>query len=295
MKRAVILVNAYTRSEHELFQPKRLRDELSALGVSADILRNGAGLVHIRADGSVACELADYDFCIYLDKDKYTSEMLEACGMRLFNRHGAVRACDDKVETLFRLAGSGLCVPETYPGLLCYTQDAPLMREGLEKIAARLGYPLIVKESYGSLGKQVYLARDFEELCAIAAQVQKKPHLFQSFVASSRGRDVRLIAVGGEAVAAMERHSERDFRSNVELGGSAREVLVTEEMRHVAAVVSRTLSLDYCGIDLLYGKEGFLVCEVNSNAFFGGIERVTGKNIAKRYAEYICDLVYGAK
>lgn len=93
----------------------------------------------------------------------------------------------------------------------------------------------------------------------------------------------------------MERHSERDFRSNVELGGSAREVLVTEEMRHVAAVVSRTLSLDYCGIDLLYGKEGFLVCEVNSNAFFGGIERVTGKNIAKRYAEYISDLVYGAK
>ncbi|MDE6667605.1 MAG: RimK family alpha-L-glutamate ligase, partial [Clostridia bacterium] len=50
---------------------------------------------------------------------------------------------------------------------------------------------------------------------------------------------------------------------------------------------------DYCGIDVLYGENGgYLVCEVNSNAFFGGIERVTGVNVARLYAEYICSKIY---
>ena len=41
-------------------------------------------------------------------------------------------------------------------------------------------------------------------------------------------------------------------------------------------------------MDFLIGKDGNpLVCEVNSNAFFKGFEKVTGINVAKKYAEYI--------
>ena len=56
---------------------------------------------------------------------------------------------------------------------------------------------------------------------------------------------------------------------------------------------ARHICPDYCGIDVLFGGDGYLVCEVNSNAFFGGIERVTGVNVAREYAQYMYEQVYG--
>jgi len=50
--------------------------------------------------------------------------------------------------------------------------------------------------------------------------------------------------------------------------------------------------LDYCGVDVLPDKDGYLLCEVNSNAFFDGIESVTGINVARAYAEYIFNEIY---
>ena len=59
-------------------------------------------------------------------------------------------------------------------------------------------------------------------------------------------------------------------------------------MKEVPLKVAFALKLDYCGIDFLLKKDGnFVLCEVNSNAFFSGFEKVTGVNVAKEYAEYI--------
>ncbi len=38
---------------------------------------------------------------------------------------------------------------------------------------------------------------------------------------------------------------------------------------------------------MLKGADGYFVCEVNSNAFFGGIEKTTGINVARAYAEHV--------
>ena len=293
MKRGVILVNAYSRMERELHQSVRLKEEFEKRGVRADILRNNFFATHIEDDGTIVSELADCDFCVYLDKDKYTSQLLERKGMRLFNRHAAVAACDDKMTTSVLLADHGIPMPKTLPGLLCYTPGERVADETLEKIAESLGFPLIVKHCYGSLGSGVFKADDMPSLRAIAEQVKCMPHLFQRFVASSFGRDRRVIVIGGKVEAAMERHSAGDFRSNLEIGGTGRAV---EPPREVAALCEKTaavLSLDYCGIDVLYGESGFYICEVNSNAFFGGIEAVTRRNVAERYVRHILDTIYG--
>ena len=55
----------------------------------------------------------------------------------------------------------------------------------------------------------------------------------------------------------------------------------------MAAKISEKLSLDYCGIDLLFGKEGYLLCEVNSNAYFKALEGATGVNVAAAYVKHI--------
>lgn len=294
MKKGLIITNGYSSSPSELNQSARMREELAKLGVDASIERNN----RFRALLSSSCEVefrGEYDFCIYLDKDKYLAQMLEKSGMRLFNCSKAIDSCDDKFQTYLDLSGCGVKIPKTLGGFLCYTAGATFSEEGLDEIERQLGYPVVVKECFGSLGKGVYLAEDRGELKALADQLIYRPHLFQQFISESSGKDVRVICVGGEVAAAMKRISSGDFRSNLELGGRGERVEADAEMKRIAAIVSERLRLDYCGIDLLLGKEGCVLCEVNSNAFFGGIEKITGVNVGKVYAEYIVEQVYGGR
>lgn len=289
MKTGTILINAYTQRESELYQPKRLKEELEKLGVSVQIKRNilPAGL----ADGEVTSEQFG-DFCVYLDKDRYAGALLEKTGLRLFNSAAAVAVCDDKMATFAALVGQGIPFPDSYFAPLCYS-DEPVSDELLDGVAARLGYPLVVKTCYGSLGQGVFLAENREQLFALARKLQSVPHLFQKFVASSKGRDVRVIVIGGEARVAMLRTSNGDFRSNIELGGKGTPYEIDKALKEVSEKVARALKLDYCGIDLLFdGAGGYTVCEVNSNAFFGGMERVTGYPVAAEYAKYITKVIY---
>lgn len=280
MKKAIIVVNAYTQSEHELNQPQRLQRELKILGVQAEIVRN-----------SPAVLTAEADFCVYLDKDKYAAQALEK-RMRLFNRAHAIEICDDKMLT--HLALDGFPKADTLPSLLCYSPAKPVSRELVDEAERRFGYPLVVKECHGSLGKQVYLVKDREELERIAERLKLVPHLYQKFIQSSAGKDLRVIVVGGKTIAAMKRVSDTDFRSNAELGGRGEKIVLDEKAKQLCEAVACKLELDYCGIDLLFdGAGGYLVCEVNSNAFFGTIEQVSGVNVAKAYAEHIYASCYG--
>ena len=289
MKRGLILVNAYSRLASSLNQAERLKEEFSALGVTAEIRRNDLGL-YIK-DGNISGGTA-YDFAVYLDKDKYTARFLEQSGLRLFNSRTAVETCDDKMLTHLGLAGQGVPMPDTIGGRLCYDKDAETDESFLKSVAKALGYPVIVKECYGSLGKGVYKADGFEELKAISEKLKLLPHLYQRFVSSSAGRDIRVIVIGGKCVAAMLRKSQGDFRSNLELGGTGSPYAIDESLKKLCLKTASILKLGYCGIDILLGESGYLVCEVNSNAFFGGIEKVTGVNVAKAYAEYIFNEVY---
>ena len=62
--KGLILVNAYTHSDHELYQPRRLQEELAELGVAADLKRNDFCPAYL--DGGIKADVAEYDFCIYL-------------------------------------------------------------------------------------------------------------------------------------------------------------------------------------------------------------------------------------
>ena len=294
MKRALIIINAYLRLASQFSQAERIQEELQALGVQVDVRRNDEFFAVLERDG-IALNLAEtYDFCVYLDKDKYMSEMLEKAGLRLFNSHEAIRVCDDKMQTYIALAGQGVAMPKTLAGLLCYEADERVNDKTLERIEGQIGYPIIVKESFGSLGKNVFLANTREELSALAEQLKCRPHLFQEAITTSLGKDVRVIVVGGKVLCAMLRQSQTDFRSNVELGGVGSVYTPSTQIIELCERVANILSLDYCGIDVLFGENGNpVLCEVNSNAFFGGMERVTGVNVAKAYAEYMYKQTYG--
>lgn len=284
-----ILVNAYSESEEYLYQAKRLQAELSCLGVKTDVVKNYCGVVQVPNDNRSDL-LKKSDFVVYLDKDKYLALQLESMGIRLFNPSSAIFTCDDKMLTHLALSEKGIPMPKTIAAPLCYLSGIEIGDEEVEKVANELGMPVVIKQSYGSLGKQVHLAKDKEELKSYMQDLICEPHFYQEYIKDSFGKDVRVIAIGGKAVTAMERNSGgNDFRSNMSLGGQGKRVEITPEMEELVQKITTALGLDYCGIDLLYTKSGFTVCEVNSNAFFKGSEKTTGVNIAKLYAEYIVE------
>ncbi len=290
MRKGLILVNAYSTLPTSLNQAERLKEELGYCGVEMEICPNNHFPVDILSDGTLQRRLGANDFCIYLDKDKYVSIMLEKTGMRLFNSAKAIALCDDKMLTQIKLSGQGISMPVTLPGLLCYDPEEPVKESTLDQIENVLGYPVIVKASYGSLGKDVCKADNREELAKLCEKYKTVPHLFQQYISWSAGTDIRVIVIGGKAVAAMKRSSRTDFRSNIELGGTGEQYSLSAGQTELCEKVSRILGLDYCGIDLL--GDG-IVCEVNSNAFFGAMEKVTHINVARLYANYIVEQVYG--
>ncbi len=287
--RGFILTNAYPNGEKFIRQARRIGEELSLLGVEVDVLKNGEVYAYVNEKGEAGVNLPkSYDFAVYLDKDKYLGKALEIAGIRLFNPSAAVEICDDKLTTYFALQGKGLPLIESIPAPLCYTPGAKPDERFLREIANRLGFPMVVKESYGSCGIGVHLVHGMEELAEISRKLLYRPHFYQRFLSKAAGRDIRVIVIGGTAVAAMARVAQKgEFRSNIELGGKGKKIELTPLQKSVAEKAAKALGLEYCGVDLLETEEGVAVCEINSNAFFDGLEAATGVNVAALYAKHI--------
>ena len=280
-----IIVNAYKLYPSVEHQINRLKEEFLLKGIQIDVLSNKD--IYVFIDGNeIISKLNKYDFIINLDKDEYVALMIEKIGISLFNSAKSLILCDDKMLTHIHLVDELIKMPKTIASPLCYSDTTS--NEWLKRVCEELSFPLVAKKCYGSLGEQVYLIKNKTELANFEEKNRYIPHLYQEFIESSKGRDVRVIVVGGKVVAAMERYSSTDFRSNLSQGGSAKTIKLTKAFKHAAESASKKLGLDYCGVDLLYGPNNEpILCEVNSNAFFKGIEDITGINVARAFVEHI--------
>lgn len=291
-KRAFINVNLYANNPSQKYQAERIKSELIKLGVTADI---GALAYKVRVNeaGDIDMPLR-YDFVVNLDKDLYAGEAVEKLGVRSFNKITAISACDDKMLTHLLLSGAGVKMPKTVAAPLCYNPSAIVSESDVLPVINYLGFPIVVKLCFSSLGKGVFLAKNTNEFLSVINAHRSEKMLFQQFVATSIGVDVRIITVGKKYLCAMKRSSLSDFRSNAALGGTGEKFTPSDRFIAVAERVAEALDLDYMGIDLLFGSDGEpIFCEANSNAFFSLMESVSGVNVAKAYAEYMHKTVYG--
>lgn len=285
--KGIVVVNPYKIPESSLKQANRLIKEFADLGVEVKIAYDCFVLFNVEED-KIISKLEGIDFAVFLDKDKYLSSILTKIGVKLFNSHQAIRKCDDKGETCLELINSGVKMPKTMFAPLCFNKDVKIDFDYVNTIIQNLSLPIIVKESFGSMGYGVHKADTREELIELEKKLKLIPHIYQEYVGSKKGTDVRVIVIGKKAFAWMERVNEQDFRSNIGHGGKGKKIDLPNEFCLTAQRCAEVLDLDYCGVDLLYDKDNNpVVCEVNSNAFFDEIEKITGKNVAREYAKYI--------
>jgi len=81
--------------------------------------------------------------------------------------------------------------------------------------------------------------------------------------------------------------SNKDFRANISQGGSGEVYPLNDEVEFLARESAKILGLDIAGVDLLFDKRGFRVCEVNSNPGFKGFEKYCNLDVAGAITEYI--------
>lgn len=226
-------------------------------------------------------------FVIFWDKDIRLARLLEKLGLRLFNCADSIEVCDDKARTYLELLNHKIRMPKTVIAPKTFRMEGYPDFAFLPQTERQLGYPMVIKECYGSFGQQVWLVRDRRELLECLEGIKNRPFLFQEYIASSSGHDVRMQMVGTQVVAAMHRINPADFRANITNGGSMEPYQPDAEQVAMAKQVMKALKLDFAGVDLLFGEHGEpVLCEVNSNAHFINIWKCTGVNAAEAIVEY---------
>lgn len=273
---------------HNQYKIDRFKEEFLKRGVSFQVLVNDGTLATIK-DNNVVINLPKVDFIIYLDKDFYLAKELEKSGYRLFNRPDFIKMCDDKMLTCIECANRGVKMPKTIAGPLFYSKE--LKKENLtflDNVISQLGLPLVLKRVYGSLGVDVHLAKTKEELVELYKSNCRQPIQFQEYIESSYGKSMRILIIDQKVVGGFIRFNTEDFRSNFGTTATAKKAENCNNFLQFAQKIADEFQIEYAGIDLLFDTSNEpILCEINSNAFFEEFERVTGINVAEKFADMV--------
>lgn len=208
---------------------------------------------------------------------------LERLGVHSFNSSTCIETVKDKLYTLQILAESNLPVAKSM--LAKFPVD-------LDVVEKQIGFPVVVKTLSGTQGAGVFLCEDrrsLQDLMELVTATRSNVNIIlQEFIESSRGRDLRVITLGGRAVGAMLRQSQDgSFKANVSRGGTGTAFQISAEVEWLASEVARRLGLDIAGIDLLFDGDHFRICEANSAPGFRGLETYTGINMPREVFSFI--------
>jgi len=188
----------------------------------------------------------------------------------------------DKLRALQILSRHDIGLPHT-----AFVRRKQDVLPAIERVG---GAPVIIKLLEGTQGVGVILADSVKIAEAIIETLQstKQNVLIQKFVGESSGKDIRAFVVGDRVIASMRRTAQGgEFRSNVHRGGMAERVELDASYRETAVRAAQIMGLKIAGVDMLEGKDGPQVMEVNSSPGLEGIEGATKLDIAGAIVDYV--------
>lgn len=206
----------------------------------------------------------------------------EVGGIYCLNESISISRSRDKLRAHQLLARKGIDMPIT-----SYAHLADATKDLIEFVGKA---PLIVKVMNSTQGKGVLLAETNKaaESLINAFRDLDTDFLVQEFIKEANGADIRCFVLGDKVIAAMIRTAkEGEYRSNLHRGGSASVIKLTPAERAIAVKSAKIMGLDIAGVDLIRSERGPLVLEVNSSPGLEGIEKATGKDVAKAIIEHI--------
>lgn len=240
-------------------------DVIYLYDIHVEVDNQNEGKIYV---GSSYQEKPDFVFCVFegLAEDAtdmhyhlYVLDQLEMLGVFSFHKAADLVNTCDKLRCYQLLRKAGVPVPRT----ILLSEHTPL-----EWVSESLGFPMVVKLENGSKGRGVCLVHGLKELKNIAELYcnNGRTLLAQEFIETSKGRDMRVTLCNDELIFSVIRDNTKnsDFRSNVNQGGEPLMVPPSKEAMDIAVKASQALGLCYCGVDLLFGPDGFIIGEINS-------------------------------
>lgn len=203
-------------------------------------------------------------------------EHLERMGIQTFNTSKALNACLDKWHTHQILTNQNIPSPKTLFSLHAVSYV---------DIKKQLSLPFIIKDNKGARGEQVYLIHNEDEFDQATNQCQDA--LFQEYINTSYGKDIRVHVIGDRVVATVLRVSESDFKSNYSQGGQALPYELDDIGKQLAIKSTHALGLHFSGVDLLFTEHGYTVCEVNGVPGFRTVGLTSETNLPHEMLRYI--------
>ncbi|AJM92048.1 lysine biosynthesis protein LysX [Nitrosopumilus piranensis] len=270
-------------------EEKMLQKEASELGHDAVML--DAKITQVNTDS----KKEDFDFgdvvlerCVSYFRGLHFTASLEFMDIPVLNKFDVASICGNKMFMTLLLKKNGVPTPKTY---FSFTSDSAA--ENLEKV----GYPLVIKPVIGSWGRGVMPIKDRDTMDAVSEirDITDSPHdriYYLQELVERPPRDIRVITIGDEPVAAMYRKSSGGFKTNIALGADPELCEITKEMEAMAAKASKAMGGGILGIDIMEDeKRGLVVHEVNNTVEFKGLSRVAQRNIPKEMVEFALNYV----
>jgi ribosomal protein S6--L-glutamate ligase len=207
---------------------------------------------------------------------------LEARGVAVLNPAKAVEICVDKYLATAKLEAARLPVP---PTMVCQHADAAM------EAFAQLGGDVIVKPLFGSEGRGMVRVSDADVAWRTFRTLERLQAVLylQKFIAHP-GWDLRVFVIGGKALAAMRRHANNCWRTNVAQGGRAECVSASEAEVKLAVRAAASVGASVAGVDLLSGPDGTLyVLEVNAVPGWRALAPVAGIDVAAAIVRFLAE------
>jgi gamma-F420-2:alpha-L-glutamate ligase len=209
----------------------------------------------------------------------------ERLGVFILNSSQSMETSKDKLASLQLLASNNMPIPKTM------LAKFPINISVVEK---EFKYPLVLKTITGSQGKGVFLLESRNKLNDIATlmEISKDPKInliLQEFISPSKGKDIRVIVIGGRTIGAMLRKAKgKNFKANYSAGGQVSPFDLNPAIEWLAVESARLMGLDIAGVDILFDKDNnYRICEINSYPGFEGFEKATGLNVPNEIFNYI--------
>ena len=221
--------------------------------------------------------------CISYFRGLHIAAILEKAGLKVINSFDVSLICGNKVFTNLALVEAGVPIPKT---LLAFTRDGAL------KALDAIGFPAVMKPVIGSWGRLIALVKDRDSAQAIIeSREQIRNALLQIYYVQEYvnrpPRDIRVLVIGDEAVAASYRYSPKDdWRTNVARGGVSKPCRLTDDLADLALRAAEAVGGGVLAVDCMESPSGILVHEVNSTVEFRGLCSTTQVDIPRKIIEY---------
>ena len=238
------------------------------------------------------------DFDIILERSLsylrglYSCAILESKGYNVINNFECLNLSGNKLLTNLKLIEKNIPTPET-----CI---AFKLESALKAIEEKIKYPAVLKPIIGSWGRLVAKLDNYSSASGNLECREEMGNFFQKifylqkYIALEEGTnernptDLRVFVVGNKCVAAMGRfHSDKEFRSNIAIGGTAEPIEITSELKNLSLKASEAVKGEITGVDLMNDQGNLKVIEVNGTPQFKGVSTATKINVASEIIEYL--------